>query len=273
MPDEPEPTAGRVLVLAVSDGRLQLVAEAQTKGAVYSLTELRGRIVAGVNNRIEVYGWDDSGTGGALAGGSSSGAAASQPGVGVLRCDCYHHGHILALCVEARGDFIVVGDLMKSVSLHIFRPDTCEIEDLARDYNSNWVTTLDILDDDTFVAADSSFNLFTVRKNAEASNEEERQRLEVCGEYHLGEFVNRFRRGALTMQLADADSPPLPTLLFGTVNGVIGVIATLPVEVSARRGARAGVARASTTARTFARQHATRCAVLFFACSCVPSCS
>jgi len=51
---------------------------------------------------------------------------------------------------------------------------------------------------------------------------------QIVGEYHLGEFVNRFRHGSLVMKLADSDVARLPTLLFGTINGVIGVIASVP---------------------------------------------
>ena len=40
--------------------------------------------------------------------------------------------------------------------------------------------------------------------------------------------MNRFRHGSLVMKLADSDTARLPTLLFGTINGVIGVIASLP---------------------------------------------
>jgi len=67
------------------------------------------------------------------------------------------------------------------------------------------------------------------------------------GEYHLGEFVNRFRHGSLVMKLADSDVARLPTLLFGTINGVIGVIASVPqaqftflskLQVGARSAAR-----------------------------------
>ena len=34
-----------------------------------------------------------------------------------------------------------------------------------------------------------------VRKNSEAATDEERYRLETVGEFHLGEFVNKFVRG------------------------------------------------------------------------------
>lgn len=92
------------------------------------------------------------------------------------------------------------------------------------------MTAVEILDDDTYLGAENSFNLFTVRKNSDAATDEERGRLEVVGEYHLGEFVNRFRHGSLVMRLPDTESSQIPTVIFGTVNGVIGVIASLPQE-------------------------------------------
>ncbi|RWW05194.1 hypothetical protein GW17_00031546 [Ensete ventricosum] len=102
------------------------------------------------------------------------------------------------------------------------------IEELARDYNANWMSAVEILDDDVFLGAENNYNLFTVRKNSDAATDEERGRLEVVGEYHLGEFVNRFRHGSLVMRLPDSEAGHIPTVIFGTINGVIGVVASLP---------------------------------------------
>ena len=104
------------------------------------------------------------------------------------------------------------------------------IEERARDYNANWMSAVEILDDDVYLGAENSFNLFAVRKNSEGATDEERGRLDVVGEYHLGEFVNRFRHGSLVMRLPDSDVGQIPTVIFGSVNGVIGVIASLPHE-------------------------------------------
>jgi DNA damage-binding protein 1 len=92
------------------------------------------------------------------------------------------------------------------------------------------MSAVEILDDDVYLGAENSFNLFTVRKNSEGATDEERGRLEVAGEYHLGEFINRFRHGSLVMRLPDSDVGQIPTVIFGTINGVIGVIASLPHE-------------------------------------------
>lgn len=213
LPEESEPSKGRILIFMVEDGKLQLIAEKETKGAVYSLNAFNGKLLAAINQKIQLYKW-----------------MLRDDGVRELQSECGHHGHILALYVQTRGDFIVVGDLMKSMSLLIYKHEEGAIEERARDYNSNWMTAVEILDDDVYLGAENNFNLFTVRKNSEGATDEERGRLESVGEYHLGEFINRFRHGSLVMRLPDSDVGQIPTVIYGTVNGAIGVIASLPHE-------------------------------------------
>ncbi|KAL1180727.1 hypothetical protein V6Z11_A03G251400 [Gossypium hirsutum] len=211
LPEENEPTKGRILVFIVEDGKLQLIAEKETKGAIYSLNAFNGKLLAAINQKIQLYKW-----------------MLREDGSREIQTECGHHGHILALYVKTRGDFIVVGDLMKSISLLIYKHEEGAIEERARDYNANWMSAVEILDDDTYLGAENNFNLFTVRKNSEGATDEERGRLEVIGEYHLGEFVNRFRHGSLVMRLPDSEVGQIQTVIFGTVNGAIGVIASLP---------------------------------------------
>ncbi|OVA12038.1 Cleavage/polyadenylation specificity factor [Macleaya cordata] len=213
LPEENEPSKGRILVFIVEDGKLQLIAEKETKGAVYSLNAFNGKLLAAINQKIHLYKW-----------------MLRDEGSRELQLECGHHGHILALYVQTRGDFIVVGDLMKSISLLIYKHEEGAIEERARDYNANWMTAVEILDDDIYLGAENNFNLFTVRKNSEGATDEERARLEAVGEYHLGESVNRFRHGSLVMRLPDSDVGQIPTVIFGTVNGAIGVIASLSHE-------------------------------------------
>uniref|UniRef100_A0A1J3JTZ9 DNA damage-binding protein 1b n=1 Tax=Noccaea caerulescens TaxID=107243 RepID=A0A1J3JTZ9_NOCCA len=146
-----------------------------------------------------------------------------------LQCECGHHGHILALYVQTRGDFIVVGDLMNSFSLLVYKHEESAIEQIARDDNASWMAAVEILNHDTYLGADNFFNLFTV-KQGKGATDEERSHMEAVGEYHIGECVNRFRHGSLAERLHDSEIGQIPTIIFGTVNGVIGVIASLPQE-------------------------------------------
>eukprot|EP01112_Ceratiomyxa_fruticulosa_P020970 TRINITY_DN7283_c0_g1_i2.p1 TRINITY_DN7283_c0_g1~~TRINITY_DN7283_c0_g1_i2.p1 ORF type:complete len:1042 (-),score=227.88 TRINITY_DN7283_c0_g1_i2:442-3567(-) len=210
-PEETEPSSGRILVFQVQENKLILVTEKQVKGAAFSLNSFGGKLLSSINSKIQLFEW-----------------GLSEDGTRTLTPKCVYHGHILALYVVTRGDFIVVGDLMKSISLLVYKPVESQIEEIARDFSGNWMTCIEALDDDTFIGAENSMNLFTVRKNSEAASDEERARLDTIGEFHLGELVNRFRVGSLVMQ--QPDSTPLPTLLFGTVNGALGVVASLNQE-------------------------------------------
>ena len=82
------------------------VGEIETKGAVYNLNAFGGKLLAGINARVQLYRW-----------------AARDGGRGLVS-ECCDHGNILALYVVVRGDFIIVGDLMKSIrcalSGHVF---------------------------------------------------------------------------------------------------------------------------------------------------------
>ena len=231
-------------------------------------------LLAGVNSKTQLYKWSPGGGGG-------------SDGVAELKSVCGHHGHILALYIRSHGDFIVVGDLMKSVSLLVYKPLENTIDEIARDYNAMWMTSIAILDDDTYIGCDNSYNLFTVSerscplalksgnqrrtnpvvltclalfptrlprilipeqlcKNSDAIDEESRGRLELKGEFHLGDMVNCIRKGSLVMQNTQSSfslSSPSTSgalsaaedvvsgiqgeLVFGTVSGRLGVIARI----------------------------------------------
>lgn len=166
-----EPKEGRILVLRVTgsgpgagDRKLQTVAKIATKGAVYTLAGFQGKLLAGINSKVQLYKWTPPAGAGAGSGAEakSSGKEAKEgkegkegkgvapmvlSGVGssqqckltpevpcsahlchvdqslirLCRCcplrQCSHHGSIIVLALKTRGDFIVVGDLMKASPL------------------------------------------------------------------------------------------------------------------------------------------------------------
>ena len=59
---------------------------------------------------------------------------------------------------------------------------------------------IEILDDETFLGGENSFNLFTVQKDSGSTTEDERATLQDIGKYHLGESVNVFRHGMLVVR-------------------------------------------------------------------------
>ena len=61
-------------------------------------------------------------------------------------------------------------------------------------------------------------------------------RLEVVGEFHLGEQVNVFRPGSLVMRTHEGDLAAVhaQSRLFGTASGALGVVAPLPKALFAQ---------------------------------------
>lgn len=46
---------GRVLVFSVLDGKLSLVSEKETRGAVYNVLPFQGSLLTGINSRVQLY--------------------------------------------------------------------------------------------------------------------------------------------------------------------------------------------------------------------------
>lgn len=213
-PDEPEPKEGRIIVFQVRDRKLSIVAEKLVKGAVYVLRSFQGKLSAGINNRLQLYNWEQA-----------------EDGSCRLAPECSHAGNVLVLYLDSSGDLIVVGDLMKSISLLAYKQDERKLEVKARDYDPTWLSAVCMLDNDIYMGADNSYNLFTVRRNPPTATDEDRARLDKVGHFHLSSFVNKFRRGSFRMKLPDSIIANIPTVLFCTIDGMIGVVASIPGSI------------------------------------------
>ncbi|GIX79235.1 DNA damage-binding protein 1, partial [Caerostris extrusa] len=102
---------------------------------------------------------------------------------------------------------------------------------IARDHHPNWMAAVEILDDDTVIGAENSYNLFVCMKDSAAATDEDRQHLQECGHFHVAEMINVFRHGSLVMQHpGEMTTPTQGSVLYGTVNGCIGLVTQLPEE-------------------------------------------
>jgi len=137
----------------------------------------------------------------------------------------------MALYLKTKGDFVLVGDLMRSMTLLNYKPLEMNLEEISRDFQPNWMSAVEILDDDHFLGAENSFNLFVCQKDSAAATDEERLHLQEVGLFHLGEYVNVFRHGSLVMQhLGENSTPSQGSVLYGSVSGAIGLVSQLPPE-------------------------------------------
>lgn len=201
-PEDAEPTLGRLLVFLWADGKLTQISEKEIKGACYSLAEFNGKLLASINSTVRLFEWTYEKE---------------------LRLECSHFNNIIALFLKTKGDFILVGDIMRNMTLLQYKTMEGSFEEIGRDYNPNWMTAIEILDDDVFLGAENSFNIFVCQKDSAATTDEERAQMQEVGLFHVGDMVNVFRHGSLVMQnLGETSTPTSGCVLFGTVEGAIG---------------------------------------------------
>ncbi|CAG9789143.1 unnamed protein product [Diatraea saccharalis] len=209
-PEESEPKQGRLLLFHWTEGKLIQVAEKEIKGACYSLVEFNGKLLASINSTVRLFEWTSDKE---------------------LRLECSHFNNIVALYLKVKGDFILVGDIMRSMSLLQYKQMEGSFEEIARDHSPNWMTSVEILDDDTFLGAENNFNLFICQKDGAATTDEDRQQLDNMGRFHVGDMVNVMRHGSLVSQHADTAAPVSNPVLVATVTGAICLVVQLPQDL------------------------------------------
>ncbi|KYR00793.1 UV-damaged DNA binding protein1 [Tieghemostelium lacteum] len=206
---------GRIIVFSVHESRLVLCEEQPTVEPVYYLLPYQGKLLAAVGKRIQVGSWKFN----------------SQEENGKLQLsESVYKGHTMIVQLAARGDFILVGDAMKSMSLLSVTADG-KFNVIGRNPQPIWLKSIAIIDDDHFLGAETSNNFVVIKKNSESTNEQERQLLDSVGHFHVGEGTNWLKHGSLvTLPEQDQQQRKIPTILYVTINGSIGVIASITKE-------------------------------------------
>uniref|UniRef100_T1GI24 Uncharacterized protein n=1 Tax=Megaselia scalaris TaxID=36166 RepID=T1GI24_MEGSC len=83
-----------------------------------------------------------------------------------LRMECNIQNNISVLYLKSKGDFILVGDLMRSITLLQHKQMEGIFVEIARDCDPKWMRAIEILDDDTFLGSESDGNLFICQKDS-----------------------------------------------------------------------------------------------------------
>jgi len=224
LPEESEPSRGRLLVFEVKDGRLALVTEKDIKGACYCACSFNGKLLSGCNASVQLWRWQPG---------------TEQDGNKALEYECHYHGSIMTLTLHSHGDFVICGDLLRSLSVLVYKADVSALEEVAFDFNPNYITAAEVVGGEVYLAAESAYNLLALAQNADTPNDDEHRMLNTLGQFHLGEFVNRFRKGSLVMRPTEPEeereggagggathalrlSPH--SVLYAAVSGAIGLV-------------------------------------------------
>merc|ERR1712241_688699 len=208
--EDSEPKIGRILIFQWKDGKLHQVAEKEIKGCCYSLQPFNNKLLASINSTVRLWEW-----------------TADKE----LRLECSYFNNIIALYLKTRGDFILIGDLVRSITLLQYKTMEGSFEEIGRDYCPNWMTAIEIVDDDTFLGAENANNIFVASRDSSSSNDEELTMINENAQIHVGDMINVFCHGSLVMEnLGDSSTPHSGSILYGTVHGAIGMVTQLPPD-------------------------------------------
>ena len=84
---------------------------------------------------------------------------------------------------------------MKGTSLLEWDSKKNRLSEVARNYKTQWVTAVALLDRETVVSADAEGNVLVQEWEVNGVTAGDQRKLQVTGEMRIGEMVNRFRRG------------------------------------------------------------------------------
>jgi len=189
LPSEPEPTRGQIRLLEpcqssssneVALPPFRVVNTLEVSGAVYALHAFQGRLLGAVNNRLLL--WD----------------LKKDPDYRLVEV-CRYSAGVIVMDLQSMGHQILVGDIMRSVTLIQFDPEELSFEMVAFDETSAWSMTVDMLSDNHFLCADDAGNLLSLSCGVASRRQDASKTLERVGRIHTGEFMNRFRRAKTSL--------------------------------------------------------------------------
>ncbi|KAF7506830.1 hypothetical protein GJ744_011176 [Endocarpon pusillum] len=179
---------GRILIYEVDKERkLSLMTELGVKGACRSLAICDGKIVAGLVKTVVVY---------ALVPTSIHSHNLHLVKLAAYRTATNPLSLTVTPSTKTSPALIAVADLMKSVSILVLIPPppntglSWALSETARHFAVMWSSSVSVIGDNEWVAADMDGNLIVVRRNVNGVAEDDRKLLEVTSELRLGEIVN-----------------------------------------------------------------------------------
>ena len=100
-----------------------------------------------------------------------------------------------------------MGDIMRSITLLKYDHINKSIIEIARDYNSNYMKSIEYMNgihENYYLGGDMLGNIFTCKyQNDIINDDDDRNHLEICGEYHCDDIINCMIQGTLIGQPID----------------------------------------------------------------------
>ncbi|GAA5985538.1 hypothetical protein JCM10908_007016 [Rhodotorula pacifica] len=232
-----EPQSGRLLVLQENaDGDVLVAGETAVDGCPYAIIALgEGLVGTAVNSQVAVW---------SISPGGELTLSASWSGAFIP--------YTLACGPAPRT--LIVGDALRSITLLEYVPPAsapmqAQLKELGKDYRARYMVTVETLSSvpdrdeqglQRIIGAEADLNIFTLERDVQAGarNLADAGVLAAQGQWHVGEMISRFRRGALTQQHESSGLAAKGIsstyiqrqLVYTTSAGSVGIIAEVDAE-------------------------------------------
>lgn len=121
---------------------------------------------------------------------------------------------------------------MKSLSIITVEPAATpggplRVVEIGRHFETSWLTAVAKVEENTYLQSDSEGNLVVLSRDVGGLTEDDRRRLRMQSELHLGELVNRIK----PIEVATPENLPVtPRAFVATVEGGIHLFALIRSE-------------------------------------------
>lgn len=197
---------GRILILEVTpDRQLKLVTELAVKGGCRCLAICNGKLVAALIKTVVIYDLE------------FPESSPSLTKLASFRCST------APVDMVVTDSLVAIADLMKSVVVVEYTPPgdsglPASLTEVARHFQTTWSTAVAPVAENTYLEADAEGNLALLVRDPNAVTADDKRRLTVSAEMHLGEMVNRIRRIDVD---AASDAVVVPRAFMATVEGAV----------------------------------------------------
>jgi DNA damage-binding protein 1 len=105
LPEENEPLLGRIIVWEIKNNKFLFKLDVEVKGAVYCLCGFNGKLLASCNSKLFLMKWVDD----------------KHDSNKDLVIETSYNGSIMIVTLQTNNDYILIGDMMRSITILIYK--------------------------------------------------------------------------------------------------------------------------------------------------------
>jgi DNA damage-binding protein 1 len=204
---------GRILVFGVdSEKSPYLIMSHVLRGACRKVAILDGKIVAALVKTVVMYK--------SLETTETSATLEKLATYRTATCP---------ISLDVSENIIVVGDMMKSVSLVEYIPGRGgmpdKLNEVSRHMEAIWTTSVAHIEEHSYLESDHYGNLLVLQRNVDGVTLEDRKRLDMTSEINLGEQVNKIVRFQVD---TSATAMVIPKAFLATVSAHTHIHISIP---------------------------------------------